>query len=95
MKTYKGVEVQIPSFLISALDGGEWSASRPDRLTYKQQLTAPAAYGVVWAPWSVWTSWKSNTPSSCLDSNLGTSRPHSSLEFEGVEWFNLALIRDN
>jgi hypothetical protein len=29
MKTYWGVEVQLHAFLISALDGGEWSASRP------------------------------------------------------------------
>jgi hypothetical protein len=27
-----GVEVRIDEFLTSALDGGEWSASRPDRL---------------------------------------------------------------
>jgi hypothetical protein len=33
MKTYGGVVVQIHVFLISALDGGEWSASRPGRLT--------------------------------------------------------------
>ena len=58
MKTYKGVEVQFPSFLTSALNGGEWSASRPGRLTYEQQLTVPAAYEVVWASGSVWTSWK-------------------------------------
>jgi hypothetical protein len=31
MKTYWGVEVQLHAFLISALDGGEWSASRTGR----------------------------------------------------------------
>jgi len=33
MKMYGGVEVEFHSFLISALDGGEWSASYPDRFT--------------------------------------------------------------
>jgi hypothetical protein len=31
--TYWGMEVYIHAFLISALDGGEWSASRPGRFT--------------------------------------------------------------
>jgi hypothetical protein len=31
MKTYGGVEVQLHAFLTSALDGGEWLASRPGR----------------------------------------------------------------
>jgi hypothetical protein len=30
MKTYEGVDVWIHAFLISALVGGEWSASSPD-----------------------------------------------------------------
>jgi hypothetical protein len=29
MKTYWGVEVYLHAFLTSALDGGEWSTSRP------------------------------------------------------------------
>jgi hypothetical protein len=33
MKTYGGVDVQIHVFITSALVGGEWSASRPGRLT--------------------------------------------------------------
>jgi hypothetical protein len=32
-KTYWGVEVWLRAFLTSALDGGEWSASRPGRFT--------------------------------------------------------------
>jgi hypothetical protein len=31
MKTHGEVEVQLHAFLTSALDGGEWSASRPGR----------------------------------------------------------------
>jgi hypothetical protein len=33
MKAYGEVDVQIHIFLTSVLDGGEWSASRPDRFT--------------------------------------------------------------
>jgi hypothetical protein len=33
MKTYWGVEVEAQAFLTSALDGGEWSTSRPGRFT--------------------------------------------------------------
>jgi hypothetical protein len=34
MKAYERVDVQIHSFLISALAGGEWSVSRPGRFTF-------------------------------------------------------------
>jgi hypothetical protein len=34
MKEYWGVEIQLHA-LIQALDGGEWSASRPSRFTNK------------------------------------------------------------
>jgi hypothetical protein len=37
MKTYCGVEVQLHAFLISVLDGGEWSASRPGRFTARER----------------------------------------------------------
>jgi hypothetical protein len=33
MKAYGGLDVQTHVFLISALDGGEWSVSRPSRFT--------------------------------------------------------------
>jgi hypothetical protein len=33
MKTYGGVDVEIHVFLTSALVGGKWPASRPDRFT--------------------------------------------------------------
>jgi hypothetical protein len=33
MKAYKGVDVWTHVLLTSALAGGEWSASRPDRFT--------------------------------------------------------------
>jgi hypothetical protein len=37
MKTYWGVEVQLHSFLTSALDGGEWSPSRLGRFTPRER----------------------------------------------------------
>jgi hypothetical protein len=40
-----------PPFLTSALDGGEWSASRPGRFT-------PGEIAPWWAPVSVWTLWR-------------------------------------
>jgi hypothetical protein len=49
MKTYGGVEVQLPAFLTSALDRGEWSALRPGRLV-------PIPTGR--APGPVWTRWR-------------------------------------
>jgi hypothetical protein len=33
MKTYGGVDIKFHAFLTSVLVGGEWSASRPGRLT--------------------------------------------------------------
>jgi hypothetical protein len=33
MKTYGEAEIQLHEFLISALDGGEWLASRPELFT--------------------------------------------------------------
>jgi hypothetical protein len=37
IKTYVRVEVQLHAFLTSALDGGEWSASRPGHFTPKER----------------------------------------------------------
>jgi hypothetical protein len=44
MKTYRGLDVLIHVFLTSALAGGEWSASRPGRLT--QEEGAPGAHRI-------------------------------------------------
>jgi hypothetical protein len=37
MKVHWGVEVQLHQFLTSALDGGEWSASRPGRFSLRER----------------------------------------------------------
>jgi hypothetical protein len=41
MKAYWGVEVWLHAFLISVLDGGEWSASRPGRFTPMEKTLVP------------------------------------------------------
>jgi hypothetical protein len=37
MKAYWGVELYLHTLLTSALDGGEWSVSRPGRFTSKDR----------------------------------------------------------
>jgi hypothetical protein len=44
------------SYLTSALDGGEWSASRPGRaLSQGKELPVPIGQEAGWAPEPVWT----------------------------------------
>jgi hypothetical protein len=54
------------SFTTSALDGGEWSASRPDRaLPPRKGPPVPIVQEAGWAPEPVWTRWleeKSSAP---------------------------------
>jgi hypothetical protein len=40
-KMYEGVDVQLHSLFISALDAGEWSASRPVRFTTGEKPPTP------------------------------------------------------
>jgi hypothetical protein len=44
MKAYGGVDIHIYVFLTSALVGGEWSASHPDRFTPGER--APATHWI-------------------------------------------------
>jgi hypothetical protein len=44
MKAYWGSGVQLHAFLTSALDGGEWSASRPRRFSPRER--APGAHWI-------------------------------------------------
>jgi hypothetical protein len=41
MKVYEGMEVQLQTFLSSALDGGEWLASRPGPLARWERAPLP------------------------------------------------------
>jgi hypothetical protein len=45
MKTYGGMDVYLYSstILASALDGGQWSASRSGRFTFGEKTPAPIA----------------------------------------------------
>jgi hypothetical protein len=44
-----GLEVQLHSFLTSALDGGEWSMPRPSRITPTKESQAPIVQEAGWA----------------------------------------------
>jgi hypothetical protein len=41
MKVHRGVEVQLHTFLTSALDGSEYPASRPTRLASRERTPIP------------------------------------------------------
>jgi hypothetical protein len=45
MKAYVGVDVQIHSFLTSALVGGEWSTSIPGRFTPRERAPSTHCIG--------------------------------------------------
>jgi hypothetical protein len=57
MKTYCGVEVQLHAFLNSALDGDEWSTSRPGRFTPRERARGTLGQDAGWAPQPFWTQW--------------------------------------
>jgi hypothetical protein len=58
MKTYEEMEVYLHAFLTSALDGCEWSASRPGRFTPGKELPIPIRWEAGWTPEDVWTRWQ-------------------------------------
>jgi len=70
IRTYWGVEVQIHAFLTSAQNGGEWSTSRPGRITPRQRAPGTHWIGVCafwnWNP-KDYISWRWFTAeSSCV-----------------------------
>jgi hypothetical protein len=44
--------------MISALDGGQWSASLPDRFSPKGRVPLPIVLDAGWALEQVWTLWR-------------------------------------
>jgi hypothetical protein len=56
MKAYWGSEGTSRIF-DSALDGGEWSASRSSRFTSGKEPLVPIVYEAEWVPEPVWTRW--------------------------------------
>ena len=59
----RGVDVKFHSFLISTLDWGEWSASRPGRFSLGERASGRLIYGV---GEPVWTFGRKSFP--CRDS---------------------------
>jgi hypothetical protein len=79
------------SLLISVLDGGEWSSSRPGRaLPPGKGHPVPTGQEAGWAPEPVWTQ-RSEEKSSCLclESNLDRSVIQSVLRHY-TDWTNPA-----
>jgi hypothetical protein len=73
MKTYWGVEVLLHAFLTSALDGGEWSASRPGRFTPRERAPGTHSIGGWVGPRAVLNAMvKREIPSPCRKSNPRT-----------------------
>jgi len=57
MKTYWGNGGTLHTFLTSALDGSELSASRPSRLNPGERAPVLTRQEAGWAPELVWTRW--------------------------------------
>jgi hypothetical protein len=77
MKTIGGSLYIDPRFLISTLDGGEWSVSRPSRFTPRgKRLRYPLDRG----PEPVWTAWRSENSGPYPDSSsdLSVTQPVAS-----------------
>jgi hypothetical protein len=53
-----GVQLHILSLVTSALDRGDWSASRLGHFTPRKRTPVPTTYETWWAPEPVWTFWR-------------------------------------
>jgi len=74
MKTYGGMDVELHSLLTSALDGGEWSASRPGRFTPKERASGTHwIRGWVGPRAGLGTMVRRNIPSPYRDTNPRSS----------------------
>jgi hypothetical protein len=58
----------VPSFLTSALDGGEWLTSRPGYPNPGTSPPEPIGWDTGWSPEPVWTLW--NREKSCSAGKL-------------------------
>jgi hypothetical protein len=76
MKTYWGVELQLHAFLISALDGGEWSTSGPGPFISRERDSDTHWIGSwVGSRADVGAVVKKKIPSPCRDLNPRSSNP--------------------
>jgi hypothetical protein len=72
--TYGVVDIWIIVFLTSALVGGEWSASRPGRLTPPgKERAVPIGWEAGWTSDPVWTTWRGEKSCFYWDSNFEPS----------------------
>jgi hypothetical protein len=59
MQAWGGIEMQLHSFLPSALDGSKWWTSRPGRFTHGEEPRFRLSRRLdVWALQPVWTIWR-------------------------------------
>jgi hypothetical protein len=73
MKSCGGLDVKNHIFLTSAPAGGEWSASRPGRLTPGKEPSVPIRYEAGWVPEPVSTTWRRENSWPYRDSNSDPS----------------------
>jgi hypothetical protein len=82
LKTYGGA----PPFLTSALDGSEWSASRPGRFIREKESPVPIGHEAGWIPEPSGRCEEKN-PCPCRESNPGS--PTGSLSLYRLRYPNL------
>jgi hypothetical protein len=77
MNMYERVEVQIHTFLTSALDGGKWSASHPSHFALRKKVPVPLDRRLS-GPWS-WSGCDGKEKNLCLCWELNPRDPAPSL----------------
>jgi hypothetical protein len=67
MKSYEEMEEYPHSFLTLALDGGEWSVSRPSRLIPRKESPVFTEYEAGWDLGTVVTPWRKHLRLKYID----------------------------
>jgi hypothetical protein len=102
MKTYWGVEVKLHAFLTSALDGDEWSASRPGRFTPRERVPSTHWIGGWVSHFTHTDPYPSKTQpnitqyrETCLKREVRCTKPHAQCTANVNGTVLLANIRPN
>jgi hypothetical protein len=102
MKTYWGMEVKLHAFLTSALDGGEWSASRPASYTPRERVPGTHWIGGWVSHFTHTDPYPSKTQHNithyremCLKRDVGCAKPHAQCTTNVKGSILLANIRPN
>jgi hypothetical protein len=77
MKTNGGVEVYRHAFLTFALDGGEWSASRPGRFTPREIFPGTHRIGYWVDQRTCWKQWRFTNPGRVARSIVQASQQNT------------------